>query len=280
VASFEVSKIKAKVFPPDPSGVCIYCGAKGKVFSREHIIPSGLGGGLILLQASCESCRKITQTFETTCLRKDMFSFRYHFDLIKHKYEIPDTVPLHLLAQGLGEVKYIPPKTNPNFLVLPFIHRPPGMISGGVPGQISPITLQVFGNTAELKAQLEQQGQLHDIRNLFNLQAFVRMLAKIAHSFLAGELGLKNFKPELPQLILDDRCILGNYLVGNWTGDSTPPSNPKTLHQLGWAPMRWGNQWVAVVRIRLFAGCGPTPIYSIVAGAISREIQQRHSLPD
>jgi hypothetical protein len=55
-------------------------------------------------------------------------------------------------------------------------------------------------NTAELKAQLEAQGQLQDIRTVFNLQAFVRMLAKIAHSFLAGELGLDGFNPELPQL--------------------------------------------------------------------------------
>jgi hypothetical protein len=278
--NFETSRIMPKVFDPDPALMCIYCGdaSDPDALTREHIIPAGLGGGLILLKASCESCRRKTQEFETICLRKDMFSFRYHFDLIRHKHEIPEKVPLHLLSQLLGRIDYVAAEDNPNFLVLPLIHNPPGMLDGGYPGRISPLTLQVFGNSQALMRQLEAQGQLRDIRTLFNLQAFVRMLAKIGHSFAVGELGLNGFDPELPDLIVNDRSPLGSYLVGNWTGDMTPPSNPNVLHQVGWAPARWGNRWVAIIRIRLFAGAGPTPCYSVVAGALSKELCEKYSL--
>ena len=46
---------------------CIYCGAaptrKGAL-GKEHIIPQGLGGTLILPRASCRSCEDITKRIE------------------------------------------------------------------------------------------------------------------------------------------------------------------------------------------------------------------------
>src|SRR5687767_2343716 len=38
-------------------------------FEKEHIIPFGLDGNLVLPNASCDQCSAITAKFEQTCLR-------------------------------------------------------------------------------------------------------------------------------------------------------------------------------------------------------------------
>ena len=41
-------------------GRCIYCGTTEGKLSEEHITPYGLGGLLVLQEASCERCARIT----------------------------------------------------------------------------------------------------------------------------------------------------------------------------------------------------------------------------
>jgi hypothetical protein len=55
-----------------PAGFCIYCGARGPsvALGQEHIVPKGLGGTLILPDASCRDCEKITGAIEQQCLRR------------------------------------------------------------------------------------------------------------------------------------------------------------------------------------------------------------------
>ncbi|WP_217539485.1 HNH endonuclease, partial [Stenotrophomonas sp. GbtcB23] len=47
-----------------PVGASIYCGATDGRLTEEHIIPKGLGGTLVLPQASCDDCAAITSLFE------------------------------------------------------------------------------------------------------------------------------------------------------------------------------------------------------------------------
>jgi len=49
----------------------------------------------------------------------------------------------------------------------------------------------------------------------FNVQAFIQMLAKIAHGYAVGEVGLNNFAPLLPNIILWRDPMLANFLVGS-----------------------------------------------------------------
>lgn len=53
----------------DPVGRCIYCGISDRPLGREHIIPYGLDGDLILPRASCGDCSASTSRFERNCLR-------------------------------------------------------------------------------------------------------------------------------------------------------------------------------------------------------------------
>lgn len=55
-----------------PRGYCIYCGKEGSsevILTREHIIPEGIGGNLVLPEASCDDCQRIIHDFETTIIR-------------------------------------------------------------------------------------------------------------------------------------------------------------------------------------------------------------------
>jgi len=56
-------------------GECVYCGAKENL-ANEHIVPLALGGNLVLQNASCRSCAKITGKFEQRVLRGFMMDAR------------------------------------------------------------------------------------------------------------------------------------------------------------------------------------------------------------
>ena len=69
-----VSKIDPAVFPP--AGRCIYCPDGQPPFTKEHIVPRGLGGGMIIDQACCAKCQKIINIIETYCMRGPFLSHR------------------------------------------------------------------------------------------------------------------------------------------------------------------------------------------------------------
>src|SRR5271165_2543948 len=61
----------------EPIGRCIYCGAKRYTsndplakLGDEHIIPLAFGGNLLLPEASCRACEKITSRIGTHCIEQ------------------------------------------------------------------------------------------------------------------------------------------------------------------------------------------------------------------
>jgi hypothetical protein len=62
-----------------PIDRCIYC-ARIEGLTREHVIPFGMGGEIVLARASCRRCSQITQTIEEHCLRDTLIEVR-----AKHK---------------------------------------------------------------------------------------------------------------------------------------------------------------------------------------------------
>src|SRR5208337_2191611 len=57
-------------------GRCIYCGETEGKLTEEHITPLGLSGLLVLLDASCNRCSKITSALEMKILRDMLFAAR------------------------------------------------------------------------------------------------------------------------------------------------------------------------------------------------------------
>ncbi len=100
-----------------------------------------------------------------------------------------------------------------------------------------------------------------------NVEAFCRMLAKIAHSFAVAELGLNYFSPALIDYILSNTEVPAFYShIGGFPQES-PPSD--ALHEIE----LYNHEqypYLVMVRLRLFAKYNG-PSYLIVVGEKKRE---------
>jgi hypothetical protein len=99
---------------------------------------------------------------------------------------------------------------------------------------------------------------------------FSQMLAKIAHSFSAADIGLTRFNPTLVDFILnnyarDDNDLSVYNLVGGLSALEPATMN---LHEVGWTTVGVEALLYILVRIRLFALLG-APTYYVIAGYIT-----------
>ena len=104
-----------------PANRCIYCGATDGPLGEEHIIPLSLGGRLILPDASCRDCEKITGRFETAVARTMMGNFRIVMGFPTRR---PKERPTHLTANvrstsGLFERIEVPASDFPATIFFP-----------------------------------------------------------------------------------------------------------------------------------------------------------------
>src|SRR5947207_38285 len=157
-AAVGVSKQLPAVF--GPVNRCIYCGKEPPIpLTREHILPQGLGGGIILLKASCGCCQKITSDFETATLRNMYLPYRFRVGLVRHPWEIPEHIEATLEFADRIEVRSIPRTLGPVYVSFPQFELPPGILRGEPLGSENPIrmrlmTIQRGENDASDLAQL------------------------------------------------------------------------------------------------------------------------------
>ena len=259
-----------------PANRCVYCGTTYGDLSREHIIPFGLGGNLIIPKASCEPCRKITHHFETTCLRVMFGNYRIAADSpSRNKHKRPDILTMPAISpdgQLVGKTE-IPARDYPRLLYLP-IFPPPSILLGRGPPETVQIRLWTAIKTHDVKKiPVYKTSDEQGISGSVPIQAFCRMLSKIAHCFAfvkMRELNDNDFEPLLPAYI---RNATGSpfYLIG--CRDNSPPRTPGVLHSLECRLRRSGESEVLYVNLRLFAGTG-APIYEVVTGR--RSLRQRN----
>jgi hypothetical protein len=96
-------------------------------------------------------------------------------------------------------------------------------------------------------------------------------LAKIAHGFAVGEIGLSNLDPRLVDLIHDRAPEAAPYFIGEWPSSrTTVPIRSQLLHQIGLGVRSFGQRWAVCVRIKLFAGKIDAPGYLAVAEELAR----------
>jgi len=130
-----------------------------------------------------------------------------------------------IVGTGSGRrTESVPFKEYPFMLVMPRL-REPGIFVG------APIRGLFWGYEIVNRLQLdestdryiEKHGPGLSISQNFNVVAFIQMLAKIAHSMAAAEIGLDKFTPLLPDLILGTNLELAGYLVGQSVHIPTMP---------------------------------------------------------
>ena len=135
--------------PPHPTqrviGQCIYCLTRERPLSREHVIPLGLNGDLLLLDASCASCARITSRFERDALRSALIGPRVGLRMrTQHRKQRPTRFPLWVERQGRRQKILIPAEEYPAFLATP-VFASPAHLSGD--SYTSGIVLRGMGRT-------------------------------------------------------------------------------------------------------------------------------------
>ncbi len=252
-----------------PAKQCIYCGAReyapgyDRPLGEEHIVSEGMGGTLILPEASCLECEGTTSAAETTVLGGMLWAPRHKLKLPMKRSKIKRTkFPVTAFVDG-KEVNFsLPLDTHPTMLFfLPL--RTPGILAGRPIGRsgIRGFWLRGLNDLAKANALELWSPSVDTVR-------FCQFLAKTGHSFAMAMLGDSCLMPSLPDFIRrrftsDEQYPECYHLIG---GDiDRPPSN--VLHELGLAFARHEHQWYLTVHMRFFANLG-APTYVAVVGAL------------
>jgi HNH endonuclease len=256
-------------------GKCIYCGANqwsrddDRGLGNEHIIPEGLGGKLILPEASCRKCEKITGRVELTWQRDSWRPARVQKGLGRRKKVKAATQLLQVESGGQQEIRSIPLDKCPA-LVTTLCFDPPEILLDNKPiekqltGGVSLGTLPNFG--VLLKPYLDQ-GPVSFVpqRKDATSTTLGRMLAKIGHSFAVAELGLDAFKPFLPSVILGTDLRYVAHYVG---GTKIIPAASRNVYEIKLEEVRSKNlgRPYFMVSIRVLADIQGMPEYFVIVG--------------
>jgi HNH endonuclease len=257
-------------------GKCIYCGCTSKRLTEEHIIPLGLGGDLILPEASCEDCNAITGTVvEGPCLQKMLIAPRTHW---KIKTRRPKKRPT-MLPVGIGE----PEKDfewrgasitdHPLAFGLP-VFAPAGILTNEPPRREFHLLTAWAYKSDEADDRLKAHGETAGMWQWFSPELFCRMLAKIAHSFVVAELHLDSFVAFLPDIILGRSEIISHHVGGTIAPDVPPTSTPagsELQHDLAiyYRSVRDGPPVVSAT-VQLFSTLH-APVYEVIVGRMLAE---------
>jgi hypothetical protein len=278
-----------KVYPK--VGKCIYCGATtyrddlpGPPHA-EHIIPEGLGGDLLLPEASCQQCEAATSTFEGMCLRRQFGPLRIYMGLpSKRMKDRPTTLPV--VANFTNEPNRmieVPIEEHPRMIAVYFMDVPAlfGPASDGyrkiritlLPDSDGATADTFAANKAALDTKCAAIAAKHGACGIQTIFATVvnelqLMLAKIAHSFAVAELGSESFFPFLPDLIRSKSTSNIRMFVG-FASEGEGRSQTE-LHRLSLHVRNRGRLFLLVCIVSLFRNIDLIQ-YQVVVGRFYEE---------
>jgi len=253
----------------DPVGRCIYCGStkyapdSARFLATEHIIPEGISGGLELPQASCRRCERAINPWETKLLRGMLLGSRTYLKLeTKRPKDRPGALPLFDTSVTPNRKMMVAIADYPISVLLTAYDAP--SVLTGLPMKMEETVWCRFLTEIDSPLLARKYGLHEFATSSLDAKALCVTLAKIAHAYIAAELGINNFIPLLPHFIIGDFFGWRRYYIG---GHLNPPApNPDAdLHEIGLEEQINENWDYHVVRLRLFANLG-APIYRIVAG--------------
>jgi hypothetical protein len=254
-----------------PVGSCIYCGTKEGEMTNEHVIPFGLGGTLVLPKSSCKQCAKETARMEQTIQRMLLGPFRIRLGLPTRR---PKERPQELELEISRNSRVI--KRNVKIAEFPLIYHaaklpPPRILSGLPPTDKLDYEIAAIMVDVDINKYISRPGEAFSAGQ-FEPIIFYRFLAKIAHSFAVGRLGLRHFRSFfLQDIILGKADVPTNslfQLIGGGPDIAIPPySDPTlgTLHSLQTrsAPAPSFRYVVATFQLFWFL---KAPVYDVVVG--------------
>jgi hypothetical protein len=252
----------------EPVGECIYCGARADL-SDEHIVPFGLGGNLILPDASCGPCARITGDFERIVLRGPLRAVRVARGIQSRRRhrDAPTVLPLEARFGEEWRRVELPYEEHPviaQFLLL----NPPGYFApDAYEGDISVRGHAAYAWGPHPKDVAEALGAA-DIRitQSYAPGAFARMIAKIGYGMaVAGHVvELARGRPDVVSAILGHSTK-----IGHWVGledESLERTPDHVLHTV--RVIHDAGRGVLLARVQVLSNSG-TPTYVVVLGPVS-----------
>jgi hypothetical protein len=254
-------------------GRCIYCNAS-EGLTREHVLPFGLGGDLVLRDASCPSCSRETSKLELRLLRGHWWPYRQFLGLPSRRSgEIVPDLPVKIKRVDGTEINATLPMVEQSVaLVLEF--DPPSMLSGNTREE-EPSAPRVYMKTLAPLPSIVRVGESAyrlavdeklEVPVNFDAADLCRFLAKVAHGYLISRRGphaCSSFL--LPPLILGE-TIGAQSFVGCVARSDVGPRLPGSgLHAMS----DQVNNGFRTVYIQLFRDRGdPPPIYEVIVGPL------------
>ncbi len=270
----EAEALKPEPHRFEPAGICIYCGAREYSAGQgpphlEHIVPEGLGGELVLPEASCACCERLVNTFEWFCQGRMLQAFRYRLG-IKGKgsrWKRRDrSMPAEFLIGSRWTSKEVPIPDYPVLFLVPVLPMPRLIVPVDEPSNVLQFQLLDAVTPGARSRLLEQHGAagLRYKSAGTRIGPFVRLLAKIAHSYAVASEGLGSFVPLLLPVIRGEALEAAANLIGG-TGESGSGGSATSRHRLSCTWRTIDNRRYLVVKIILFADMG-LPEYVCLTG--------------
>ncbi len=245
-----------------PVGRCIYCRRTNVTLSDEHVIAVAIGGRWVLPRASCKRCSKITTKLEGHCFAGTLKAYRTQLGLYgRRKKKVPTfTMTVRHLNSHVG-ARELPTEAYPAIMIMPVLHSPPALLYPME--QRLDLKITAWGDVTNSEVIKQYPEGTRVGGSPFHPGKWLRMLAKVAHSYAVLKKGIDGFKPMLRDIIRghdDDHGRLIGIL------DHKTPQERDTLHGV--------YLWIAhvscavekrylVAEVHLFANLG-APHYHIV----------------
>jgi hypothetical protein len=262
----------------DPVGRCIYCPTSEGVFTKEHIVPEGIGGKMVLPKASCAACQKITSALEQKLLRGSNWRPNRARLQIKGKKKkkreppAPTEFPATLESEGESQKIHIKAADYPSMLF--FVFDPPGIVSGKTLDGLPAGKAMLMRNPArkpiaslspsEILDPFKRERLTLDVN--FDAADLVRLLAKIALGYAIGKRGFNAFERFYVQDIVKGNVDGAMTFVGGASSEILDLWLPGSgLHRV--MDRVLGDE--VSVYVQLFCEPGePPPIYEVVVGKL------------
>lgn len=257
---------------------CIYCGIQDDKLSVEHIIPEGLGGNQVLINASCASCRDKTSRFEYRVLRQS-YGLRavrsiLHIGGKRRPKEKPTNAPVQLETVSGRTERLVPLAHHPLPLVLPLFESPSALSNSFHPAGIRVRGYHSYSANTTPTATLEYLGEEKTYVRVRNYDHdFAMLLAKIAFCSWVATFGIHNLSESwLPPVILGKEKAAGKY-VGTYDYALKGLDSSPCLHSVHLSFLKHETGWISTARIQLFLQLNPCPTYIVLIGRLKENVK-------
>ena len=232
------------------SGRCIYCGATEyapghrRPLGEEHIIAEGMGGSLILPEASCLRCEGITSSIEGSVLR-NLFGASRQRLRVRRTNKIEDIeFPVTSVVDGRDVILKLPLDQHPTVLFMANLALP-GIFENRIVGHSG-----IHGIWMHFLNDPSNYGLSHYATPTLDSVRFGQFLAKIAHSFAYASIG-GDLNYYLTDFIRRKFARTEPYpemyhLIG---GEPLTRPPATALHEIGGAFAEFNGKWIFTTHI-------------------------------